>query len=395
MCSSAALAEDGKPDEFDPTAFGWSTTPEKLKSTVETTLKTEHFGSYKRYSHTVTLNAESWQRFFVFHNGDFIAQGYARSEKLPKPRVGTMSDVVSYDNNHWVTKMVTQKHGKPSFQDARTRTDYSEELGDDALRVKRSLEWDLQGERYRWELENGTLRYTVQYSMDGLAEHRLVNVNPGSWSHYFEFQTAQAFRDAGIRLIRRFHTRTNKWVVKSVSPSGDVKIKKYNPPDSAKPRSATRDQWSTSNCRISGKKCDITYKYYGGHLYEVEIDLSESGKFPRRGHHEKIGKAFYKHFLAVDSRLKRYLGSPGDNKQIKNLDNRRSLLKAENLVQGQEGFWSIWFDVGNDILVRHTISGESRGDGFHIDHKVTFRFHNVARALAEQDSWKSEAASDQ
>jgi hypothetical protein len=171
-----------------------------------------------------------------------------------------------------------------------------------------------------------------------------------------------------------------------------VKIKKYNPPGSAKPRSATRDQWTSSNCRVAGKKCEITYKYYGGHLYEVEIDLSQSGKFPRRGHHEELGKAFYKHFMTVDKRMKRYLGSPGDEKNVKDLDNRRNLLKVENLVQGQEGFWSMWYDVGNDMLVRHTISGENRGDGYHIDHKVSFRFHNVARALSEQDAWKAETA---
>lgn len=387
----ASTAFAGDTDEFNPSQFDWSAKPATVKAEFDT-LHTEHFGSYKEYSRKVNLNSEGWRQFFVFHNSKLIAQGYERAENLVKPRVGTISDVISYDNNYWVVRSLNKKHGKPAFVDRRTRTDFSQELGDDALRLKRSLDWDMHGERFRWELDNGTIRYTVQYSMDGLAEHRLVNVNPGNWAHYFEFQSAQAFRKAGIRMIRRFKSRTHKWVVASFSPSGKLKIQKYNPPKSAKPRSASRTQWSTSDCRISGESCDITYKYYGGHLYEVEIDFSKTGKFPRRAHHDKIGKAFYKHFMTVDKRMQRYLGTPGDAKHVKDLDNRRNLLKVKNLVQGQEGFWSVWYDVGNDVLVRHTITGESNGTGYEIDHKVTFRFHNVARALAEQDAWKAEAA---
>lgn len=390
--ASTAFADGDKHEEFDPTDFGWATSPAKLKAELETSLHTEHFGSYTRYSRKAKLHSEAWRQFFIYHNDKLIAQGYERNEHLVKPRVGTISDVVSYDNNFWVVQRLKRAHGKPSFTDKRTRRDYSQELGDDALRVQRSLDWDLQGERFRWELDDGTIRYTVQYSMDGLAEHRVVNVNPGQWSHYFEFQTAQAFRDAGIRLIRRFHARTKKWVVASFAPSGKLTIKKYNPPSHAKPRSAQRTQWSTDRCHLGGKSCTLTYRYYGGHLYQVDVDFSQDGKFPRRAHFDKIGYAFYNHFAKVDNRLRRYLGNPEDSKHIKDPDNNRSKMHAGNLVQGQEGYWSVWYDVGNDILVRHTISGESDGAGYHINHKVTFRFHNVARALAEHDAWKTETA---
>lgn len=390
--ASLAFAEDDKSDEFDPTQFGWSTTPAQIQAKLETPLKKQHFGTYKRLSRTLELHSENWRQFFIFKGDKLIAQGYERGESLEKPRVGTMSDVVSYNNNYWVVKYLERKHGEPEYVDSRTRKEYSQELGDDALLINRSLEWDLLGERFRWELKDGTIRYSVQYSMNGHASHRVVNVNPGSWANYFEFQTAQAFRDAGINLIRRFHKRTNKWVVATVSPSGKLTVKKYNPPSSAKPRSAKRTEWSTGNCNVGGQECTITYKYYGGHLYQIDLDFSKSAKFPRRAHHEELGKAYYKHFAKIDNRLRRHLGAPGDTQVLEDPDNRRELLKVENLMRGQEGFWSIWFDVGNDVLVRHHITGENHGDRYTINHKVTFRFHNVARAMAEQDAWKLETA---
>jgi hypothetical protein len=396
--ASTGFAQDknaAKPtpaDALNPTRFKWSTSPAGLQTELETRLQPRHFGSYTRYSRPVELNSNSWRQFFVFHDDELIAQGYTRTERLERPRVGTISDVVSYNNNHWAAKILAKEYGKPALKDVRTRREYSEELGDDSLRAKRSLQWDLRGERYRWEIKNGTIRYTVQYSMDGVAKHRLVNVNPGNWAHYFEFITAQAFRDAGIRRIQGFRQRARQWITASFSPSGELKLKKSDAPSSAKPRSARRTQWSTRDCRISGKKCTVTYYYYGGHLYQVDLDFSQTGAYPRRGRHSDLGEAFYKHFAAVDARLRGKLGNPQDAKIIKDMDNGREARKAGNLVNGQEGFWSVWYDAPTDTLVRHVITGKSRGTGYHINHKITFRFHSVARALAEHDAWKAETA---
>ncbi len=392
--ASTAFAQKSTHDEFDPTQFGWSATPAKVEATLETSLDADHFGPYTRLTRRVKLHSEHWRQFFVFYHDKLIAQGYARREHLVKPRVGTISDVVSYNNHFWMVRAVTKAHGKPAFSDARSRRDFSQELGNDKLRARRSLAWDLDGERFRWELKDGTIRYTVQYSMDGLAEHRLVNVNPARWANYFEFETAQAFRDAGIQLIRRFRRRTKKWVVASFAPSGALTVEKYNPPHSAAPRSARRTQWSTDRCHLAGKHCKITYHYYGGHLYQVDVDFSQDGRFPREGHQDKIARKFYDQFVRVDNDLRRYLGNPGDSKHIKHVHDGRERMHASNLLLGQQAFWSVWYDVGNDILVRHTISADNEGAGFHVDHRVTFRFHSVARALAEHDAWKVESAKE-
>ncbi|MFP4598373.1 MAG: hypothetical protein ACLFVJ_08975 [Persicimonas sp.] len=391
LSASPALAGDDGKTELAPDQFEWSTSRAELKAAIDGSVNTEHFGDYHRLTRSVTLDDKRWRQFFVFHKDKLIAQGYDRAEQLKRTRVGTISDAVSYDNNYSVVKTLTSTIGEPAYVNERTKRDYSQELGDDALKTERSLGWDLLGERFRWETDDGTIRYTVQYSMDGKQTHRLVNVNPGNWDNYFEFQNVQAFRKAGIRLIRRFRKRTQTWVVTDFG-SGRVEVEKYSAPGSAKPKSAERDQWSTSNCQLAGQKCELTFKYYGGHLYQVDLDFSRSGEFGRRAHHEEVGKAIYKHFTSVDDKLRSRLGKPGDAKRIDDLDNRRSLLKVENLVQGQEGFWSAWYDVGNDVLVRHTISGANTGTGWEIDHKVTFRFHNVARSLAEQDEWKVETA---
>jgi hypothetical protein len=391
LSASAAMADEGDADSFDPAQFDWTATPATVKAEIDQSFDTEHFGSYKRLSRSVTLNSENWRQFFIFHKDKLIAQGYDRSKKLTGPRVGTISDIVSYDNDYWVANKLTAKLGEPAFVDSRTRSDFSQELGDDALKLKRSLDWDLLGERYRWETDDGTIRYNVQFSMDRLQKHRVVNVNPSKWAHYFDFQTVQAFRDAGIRLIRRFRKRTQTWVVTTFG-SGRIELEKYEAPGSAKPKSFKREEYTSSNCRFEGRDCRVTFKYYGYHLYQVDLDFSTSGEFPRRGRHEDIGVGFYKHFAKVDRRLRSRLGTPGDTKRIKDPDNRREMMKAENLVQGMEGFWSVWYDVGNDVLVRHTITGENTGTGYKIDHKVTFRFHSVARALTEKDAWKVEVA---
>lgn len=397
--ASSAFAQDKsaasakKSGTFDPTQFGWSSTSQSITDELGTSLKGEHFGKYTRYQRSATIGSDAWKQFFIFSNDKLIAQGYTRNEKLVRPRVGTISDVVSFDNQHKPAALLTSKFGEPAIKNVRTRKEFSEEMGDDSLRAKRSLDWDLLGERYRWELKNGTVRYTIQYSMDGLAEHRVVNINPRYWSQYFEFMTDQAFRDAGVQRIRRFRERSRDWITASYSKAGKLHLKSHQGPSGVKPRSAERTQWNSSNCSIQGKKCTVTYRFYGGLLYQTDIDFSQSGKLPRRGHNSEIGKAFYMRFHSIDAQLKRYMRAPQDTKIITDMDNNREMMKAENLVRDQEGFWSVWYDAPSDTLVRHVITGKSVDfTDFHIDHKITYRFHSVARALAERDEWKAETA---
>lgn len=395
--ASSAFAQDKsaasarKKAQLNPAQFKWTSTSQSITDALGTSLKGESYGQYTRFQRSVSFSSNTWKQFFIFSNDKLIAQGYTRSENLVKPRVGTISDVVSFDNQHKAAALLSAKFGKPALKDVRTRKEFSEEMGDDSLRAKRSLQWDLLGERYRWELKNGTIRYTVQYSMDGLAEHRIVNINPSHWSNYFEFMTDQAFRDAGVRRIRSFRKRAGAWITASYSKAGKLHLKKSS--SRTKPHSAKRTQWRSDSCNIDGKKCTVTYYYYGGLLYQADIDFSRDGKLPRRGRHSDIGIAFYKQFASIDAKLKRYLRNPQETKVIKDMDNNREMLKAKNLVRNQEGFWSVWYDAASDTLVRHVITGESRDfTDFHVDHKVTYRFHSVARALAERDVWKAETA---
>lgn len=378
---------------LDPTQFKWSSSAQTITDELQTSLTGERFGKYTRYQRPVTLSSSAWQQFFIFSNDKLIAQGYTHNEKLVKPRVGTISDVVSFDNKHWAAAILTSKFGEPAIKNVRTRKEFSEEMGDDSLRIRRSLDWDLLGERYRWELKNGTVRYTVQYSMDGLAEHRVVNINPRYWSQYFDFMTDQAFRDAGAQRIRRFHERSRDWITASFSPQGKMHLKSNSSPDGVKPRSSELTQWSSSQCTMQGQACTVTYYYYGGLLYQTEIAFSKSGKLPRRGHNSEVGKAFYMRFASIDSQLKRHMRNPQDTKVILDMDNNREMMKAENLVRDQEGFWSVWYDGSSDTLVRHIITGRTTDfTDFHVDHKLVYRFHSVARALAERDAWQAETA---
>ncbi|MFW5968483.1 MAG: hypothetical protein ACOCV2_13240 [Persicimonas sp.] len=388
LISSAALAQQEHAG-FDSARFEWSSSPADIEGALDAPMDTEHFGDYRRLKRPITLDDSRWDEFFIFYKDKLIAQGYEQQERKPGLRSGTISDVVSYDNDYPMATALQSELGDPDFKDVRTRKDFSEELGDDELRTKRTLQWDMLGERYRWETDDGTVRYTIQYSMDGLKNHRMVNVNPAHWEHYFEFQTVQAFREAGIELVRRFRTYSRKWVT-PFSPDDSVKVDRYSAPSRARPRSAEREDYTYSNCRLEGESCKVTFHYYGGHLYQVDIDFSRQGEFPRTEHQDKIGRSIYEHFHAVDERLRRHFGDPNDSERIENFKDDREMMKAENIVQGQEGFWSMWYDVDHDTLVRHTITGESTGTGYKTDHKVSFRFHDVSRALAERDAWKAE-----
>lgn len=386
---SSTAAAEGAGNHFDPARFDWSTSPAKVKGALDAPTRTEHFGDYHKLKRPLTLDDDRWDEFFIFYKDKLIAQGYERQERKPGLRSGTISDVVSYDNDYPMARALDKELGDPDFVDRRTRSDFSEELGDDALRTKRTLEWDMLGERYRWETDDGTVRYTVQYSMDGLKEHRMVNVNPAHWKHYFEFQTIDAFREAGVELVRRFRTYSSKWVT-PFSGDGKVRVDRFDAPSEATPRSPKREDYTYSDCRMEGEPCDITFRYYGGHLYQVDLDFSRSGEFPRRTRHDRIGRKVYSHFDTVDEDLRSYFGKPNDSEKIDNLKDDREVMKAENLVRGQEGFWSMWYDVAHDVLVRHTITGERDGTGYKVDHRVSFRFHDVSRALAERDAWKAE-----
>ncbi|WP_133622081.1 hypothetical protein [Bradymonas sediminis] len=393
FAQSKPVASAEKEATLDPTQFKWSSSAQTITDELQTSLKGEHVGKYTRYQRSVSIASENWKQFFVFSNDKLIAQGYTRTEHLVKPRMGTISDVVSYDNNHKAARFLSAKLGEPAIKKVRTNKEYSEEMGDDSLRATRSLDWDLLGERYRWELKNGTVRYTIQYSMDGIAEHRIVNINPRYWSQYFDFMTDQAFRDAGVQRVRTFRERAQNWVTASFSPAGKMHLKENRGPSGVKPRSAQRTQWSSPNCNVQGKSCTVTYYFYGGLLYQTDVDFSRSGKLPRRGHNSNVGEAFYKRFAHVDSHLKRYWRNPQDTKIITDMDNKRSMRKAENLVRDQEGFWSVWFDAPSDTLIRHVITGKTTDfTDFHVDHKLTYRLHSVARALAERDEWNAETA---
>lgn len=386
----AASALAAEKDELDLTGFEWSASKSHVRAAFDGSVSTHRHRSYTRLSARVSLNDEGWTRYAVFHRDKLIAQGYERAESLQKPRFGTISDVVSYDNNYWVAGMLAKQRGKPDFVDRRTRSEYSEELGDDALRMERAVEWDLLGERFRWELDDGTIRYSVKYSVNGQREHNVVNVNPGSWSHYFHYRTAEAFHEAGVRRWRSFRSRAQQWVTKRSTPGGDIETFLSSSPES-EPREPKRTSYTSSSCHVAGESCRAHYSYYGGILYKVEIDFSETKKLPRRAHFEDIGTEYYRHFKKIDGRLSRAFGRPVASKDAgDDLDNNRVQRRISNLTVGGEGFWSIWMDVGNDTLVRHSITGEQLGAAFRVDHKLQYYFHDVARVIADRDAWAAE-----
>ncbi|MGM0556294.1 MAG: hypothetical protein ACQEVA_07930 [Myxococcota bacterium] len=385
--SFASAAEKA---ELDLTEFEWSASKSEVRDAFEDSVSTHRHRGYARLSTRVSLNDEGWTRYAVFHRDKLIAQGYERSERLPKPRFGSISDVVSYNNNYWVANMMKKAHGEPEFVDRRTKSEYSEELGDDALRMERAVEWDLLGERFRWELDDGTIRYSAKYSVDGHRDHNIVNVNPGSWNHYFQYRTVAAFDEAGVGRWRAFRGRAQRWVTKRSTANGDIETLLASSPES-RPRQLKRTSYTSNSCRVSGESCRAHYSYYGGILYKIELDFSETKKLPRRAHFEDIGTEYYKHFKKIDRRLTRTFGSPIASKDAgDDLDNNRVQRRISNLTVGGEGFWSIWMDVGNDTLVRHSITGEQLGAEFKIDHKLQYYFHDVARVIADRDAWAAE-----
>lgn len=386
----ASMATAAEQDELDLTEFSWSASRAEVRETFERSISTHRHRGYTRLSTRVRLNDEDWRRYAVFHRDKLIAQGYERAEQLQKPRFGTISDVVSYDNNYWVVGLLQKQRGEPDFMDRRTRSEYSEELGDDALRMERAVEWDLLGERFRWELDDGTIRYSVKYSVNGQREHNVVNVNPGSWGHYFRYRTAEAFHEAGVGRWRRFRSRAQQWVTKRATADGDIETFLSSSPE-VQPREPRRTSYTSSSCRVRGESCRAHYSYYGGILYKVEIDFSETRKLPRRAHFEDIGMDYYRHFKKVDRRLSNAFGRPIASKDAgDDLDNNRVQRRISNLTVGGEGFWSIWMDVGNDTLVRHAITGEQLGADVRIDHKLQYYFHDVARVIADRDAWAAE-----
>jgi hypothetical protein len=386
----ASIAAASEQDELDLTEFAWSASKSEVREAFEDSVSTHRHRSYVRLSSRVSINDEGWTRYAVFHRDKLIAQGYERSERLRKPRFGTISDVVSYDNNYWVASVLEREHGKADFVDRRTKSEYSEELGDDALRMERAVEWDLLGERFRWELDDGTIRYSAKYSVDGRREHNVVNVNPGRWNHYFQYRTVAAFNEAGVGRWRAFRSRAQRWVTKRSTANGDIETLLASSPD-RQPRKLKRTSYTSDSCRVSGESCRAHYSYYGGILYKVEIDFSETKKLPRRAHFEDIGTEYYRHFKKIDRRLSNTFGSPIASKDAgDDLDDTRVQRRISNLTVGGEGFWSTWMDVGNDTLVRHAITGKQLGAEFEIDHKLQYYFHDVARVIAERDAWEAE-----
>ena len=387
----AATVSAGQRAEIDLTEFDWNASRGDVREAFDESISARNYRGYTRLSTSVRLNDESWTRYAIFHRDRLIAQGYERSENLEKPRFGTISDVVSYDNNYWVRGALQQAHGKPAFVDRRTRSEYSEEMGDDALRMKRAVEWDLLGERFRWEPKkrDHPVFGEIQHRRPR-RDHNVVNVNPGFWSHYFHYRTAEAYAQAGVRRWRAFHSRAQQWITKRATRDGSIETF-LSSESGSEPGRPKRSTYTSRSCSVAGESCKAHYSYYGGVLYKVEVDFSETKKLPRRGHFEKIGIEYYKHFKLIDGRLERAFGTPSGSKDAgDDLDNNRVQRRISNLTVGGEGFWSVWMDVGHDTLVRHSMTGEQMGAKFRIEHKLQYYFHDVARVIAERDAWEAE-----
>lgn len=372
----------------------WDSDPESLEGAVEGTLSGSDWRKFSRREQTVTLNDENWTQFFVFYEDELIAQGFERTEEPPKTRFGTISDIVSYDNDYWAASSLTSRFGEPDFKDVRTKSDYSQELGDPAERAKRSVDWDLKGERFRWETDDGTIRYSIRYSLKGERDHYLVRVRPGSEKHYHFYRIARAFRRAGVRVVRRFERRSRKMVVAMVTSSGEtVKSEVETEGDKLVPVQPEKDQ-HTHRCKFDGKSCKLTVRTYGGWIYRVDVDFSSSGKIGRRqrGAFDKVGERVYKRFLKANKRLKGVLGEPAADTSVTDLDDGRKRRRVRRIPQGMEAFWTVWYHPVRDMLVRHVITGDMSGTSWQVDHRVIFRLHSVTRAFADQAAWKAESS---
>jgi len=379
-------------DELD-LGIDWETSPSASDEQVDDSFKSFGWRDYERRQRRVTLNESGWTHFLIYHDEELIAQGYQRREKPDKPRVGTISDVVSYDNDYWAAGALESQYGEPDVSDVRTKREYSQELGNPAKRAERSVDWDLRGERYRWNTDDGTIRYSVRYSLKGVRDHLLVRVKPGAEKEYHFYQIARAFRKAGVRVVRRFELQSRKMVVAMVTSSGEVVKTEFDTgEDKLVPVRPEKDKYTTRHCRLEGQDCTMTFHTFGGRVYRVDLDLSHGGKIGRRerGGFEKVGERVYKRFQRINEELTARMGEPQADTSISDLTDDRTLMKVQRIPQGMEAFWTVWYNPGRDMLVRHIITGEKNGASWHVDHRVTFRLHSVTRAFADEAAWDSE-----
>lgn len=371
----------------------WGTSPASLEESTDEPLSGSDWRKFGYRTQRVTLHGDEWKRFFIFFEDGLIAQGYRRAEIPEETRHGTVSDIVSYDNDYWMAGALEGQFGSPDLEDVRTKTEYSQELGDPEKRAHRSLEWDLKGERYRWETDAGTVRYAVRYSLKGERDHYAVRVKPGAEKHYHFFKIARAFREAGVRVVRRFEKKSEKMVVAMVTSSGEVVRSEYETEgEELVPVQPEKDQYTETDCEIRDRDCKLTVHTYGGHVYRIDVDLSSSGSIGRRerGGFEEAGERTYRDFLWVNEKLEGRLGEPSADTSIENWRDDRKARRIHDIPKGREAFWTVWYDAGDDVLTRHVISGGHSGAKWHVDHRVTVRLHSVARAFAEESAWKAE-----
>ncbi len=383
-------AEATEPD------FGleWGLSPGEVEQAVEGSVDGGGWRKFERRERRVEFNETAWRHFLVFYDDELIAQGYERDEAPSSPRVGTLSDIVSYDNDYWMAAWLQARHGEPAFRDVRTESDYSEELGDPARRAKRSVQWDLQGERMRWETDAGPIRYSVKFSLTGTRYHRAVKIDPGASRHYHFYQIARAFRRAGIEVVRRFEKKSKKMVVAMVTSSGEtVKSEVDSESDELVAVEPEKSQRRIDECSIDEHDCTITVSMYGGRIYQVEVDLSARGRPGRseRGGFDKAGERVYRRYLTVNGRLEDRFGEPTSDTSVSKLEDDRTRRKVRRLTRGMEAFWTVWYRPDRDMLIRHVITGERSGAEWHVDHRVVFRLHSVTRAFADQQAFAEES----
>jgi hypothetical protein len=380
--------------QLDLTETDWSLSPSEVSETTEGAVQSNDWRDYARRSYRVQWEDATWERFFVFHDGSLLAHGYEKAETPTALRVGTISDVVSYDNEYSMATALTGALGEPHFKDVRTRAEFSQEMGDPKLRARRAVEWDLLGERLRWHTDDAIVRYAVRYSLKGQHAHRAVAVKDGHSSAYLKYLVSKAFRDAGLQIIRQFQVKSKETVVAISTPSGQtVKAKVETGEKELVPKEPEKDSFTVTNCSVQGHDCSITFHTYGGHVYRMVIDVPDDGSIGRRqrGGFEKAAMENYKRYKHVHDKLGSIFGEPTVKREAGDLTNDRNEMKVHRLTQGMEAFFGAWYAPSRDVLIRHAIMGDSSGTSWHVDHRVTLRLHSVSRAFAVEEAWSSEA----
>lgn len=380
--------------DLELTDGDWSLTPQKVSQSTETAVQSANWRDYARRSYRVQWNDQTWERFFIFDDGSLIAHGYERTETPTSLRVGTISDVVSYDNSYTMATKLTAALGDPHFKDDRTRSKFSQEMGDPKLRAQRAVEWDLLGERYRWHTDDAVVRYAVRYSLKGQHHHRAVAIKRGNDARYHDYMISKAYRDAGLRILRQFEVKSKKTVVAISTPSGQtVKAEVETGEKKLVPKEPEKRSRTINDCKVQGHDCSITFHLYGGHVYEMTIDIPDSGSIGRtqRGGFEDAAMENYKRYRHVHEKLAGIFGEPTVKREAGDLNNDRNERKVHRLTQGMEAFFSAWYAPSRDVLIRHNITGDSSGSSWHIDHRVTLRLHSVSRAFAVENAWSTEA----